>query len=148
MQVLDTGENVYSDPLEETLRRQDHISEALVEAENRKYVTALVQPNFDALLSFADDRGIGYDGTAVEAEGDETVAVPESLLEQQDVEALFDREVGAANEDLPEYERVRKYHVLSRAFSVEREELTPTLKKRRRDIRDHFAAEIEAMYET
>jgi long-chain acyl-CoA synthetase len=148
MQVLDTGENVYSDPLEETLRRQDHISEALVEAENRKYVTALVQPNFDALLSFADDRDIGYDGQAVETEGDETVAVPEPLLEQQDVEALFDREVGAANEDLPEYERVRKYHVLSRAFSVEREELTPTLKKRRRDIRDHFAAEIEAMYET
>lgn len=56
MQVTDTGENVYSDPVEAVLRRQDHVAEALVIAEGRKYVTALVQPNLDALLQSEVDE--------------------------------------------------------------------------------------------
>lgn len=147
MQVTDTGENVYSDPVEEVLRRQDHIAEALVIAEGRKYATALLQPNFDALLSFADDEGIDYDGSAVETDAGETVSVPEALVEHPDVQDLLQSEVDEANRELAEYERIQKFRTLSRAFSVEREELTPTLKKRRRDIQANFADEIESMYE-
>jgi len=147
MQVLDTGKNVYSDPIEETLRRQASIAEALVVADDRKYVTALLQPNFDALLNAADGAGIDYDESAVETDGDETVRVPADLVEHPEVQALYEDEIEAANEELAEYERVQKFRLIHRAFSVEQEELTPTLKKRRRDISDNFEEEIESMYE-
>ena len=147
MQVMDTGKNVYSDPIETVLRRQPHIAEALVEAEGRKFVSALLQPNFEALLTFADNQGIDYDESQVERENDEVVAVPPALLEQEAVQELFEGEIATANEDLAEYETVKQFEVIARAFSVEREELTPTLKKRRTNIREHFADRLDAMYE-
>lgn len=147
MQVLDTGKNVYSEPIETALRRQDHVAEAMVIAEGQKYVTALIQPNFDVVLSFADSEGIDYDEDAVRTEGDETVEVPGELLEHSSVQLLFESEVEAANEDLAEHQTVKKFSLLERAFSVEADELTPTLKKRRRDIESNFADRIEEMYD-
>ncbi|MFB6172309.1 MAG: long-chain fatty acid--CoA ligase [Haloarculaceae archaeon] len=147
MQVLDTGKNVYSDPIETVLRRQPHVGEVLVEAEGRKFVSALVQPNFGALLTAAAERGVDYDESAVVREDGEVVAVPEALLDHPEIQALFESEIEAANEELADYETVKRFAVISRAFSVERDELTPTLKKRRRDIRDHFADRLDAMYE-
>jgi len=147
MQVLDTGKNLYSEPVETALRRQGHVAEAMVIADDRKFVTALLQPNFDALLKFADDEGIDYDESAVETDGDETVAVPEALLDHPEVQSLFDREVAEVNEDLADYQTIKKFSVLERALSVEDGELTPTLKKRRRDILENFDERIEAMYD-
>lgn len=147
MQVMDTGKNIYSDPIETVLRRQPHVEEVLVEAEGRKFVSALVQPNFGALLAYADDRGIDYDADAVERRDDEVVGVPSTLVEHPDIQALFEDEIEAANDDLADYESVKRFAVISRAFSVEREELTPTLKKRRASIREHFADRLGDMYD-
>ena len=147
MQVMDTGKNVYADPIETVLRRQPHIAEALVEAEGRKFVSALLQPNFEALLTFADNQGIDYDDSQVERQDGEVVGVPADLVEQEAVQELFEGEIAAANKDLAEYETVKQFEVIARAFSVEREELTPTLKKRRTNIREHFADRLDAMYE-
>ena len=147
MQVLDTGENLYSEPVEQALRRHDLVAEAMVVAEDRKYPAALLQPNFDALLAAADGMGIDYDADAVETDGDETVAVPRALLDHPDVRALFEEAVAAANEDLADFQTVEKFALLERALSVDEDELTPTLKKRRRDIEANFGAEIAAMYD-
>ena len=147
MQVLDTGKNVYAEPIETALRRQEHVAEALVIAEDQKYVTALVQPNFDALLTFAEAESIDYDGAAVERDGDEAVSVPDALLDHGAVQGLFDEAVAAANEDLADHQTVKRFALIERAFSVEEDELTPTLKKRRRDIQANFADRIDAMYE-
>ncbi|HKJ59025.1 MAG TPA: AMP-binding protein, partial [Halobacteriales archaeon] len=147
MQVLDTGENLYSEPVERALRRHDLVAEAMVVAEDRKYPTALLQPNFDALLAVAEERGIDYDAGAVETDGDETVAVPEALLDNPEVRALFEEAVEAANEDLAAFQTVEKFALLERALSVDEDELTPTLKKRRRDIEANFEDRIAAMYD-
>lgn len=147
LQVLDTGKNVYPAPIEDHLRSSQYIEEAMVVAEGRKYVTALVQPNFGALLKFADAEGIDYDESAVvRDEMDNVNAVPESLVEHPSVVELLDAEVAEANTHLADYERVKKTRLVPRAFSVEQDELTPTLKKRRRDIEANWEAEIESMY--
>jgi long-chain acyl-CoA synthetase len=147
LQVLDTGKNVYPAPIEDHLRSSQYIEEAMVVAEGRKYVTALVQPNFGALLKFADAESIDYDeGEVVRDEMDNVNAVPESLVEHPSVVELLDREVAEANTHLADYERVKKTRLVPRAFSVEEDELTPTLKKRRRDIEANWEAEIESMY--
>jgi long-chain acyl-CoA synthetase len=75
------------------------------------------------------------------------VAVPGALLDHPDVQELFEDEVAEANEALADYQTVERFRLLERAFSVEEDELTPTLKKRRRDIEDNFADRIEAMYD-
>jgi long-chain acyl-CoA synthetase len=146
MQVLDTGKNVYSEPIETALRRQDLVAEAMVIAEDRKFVGALVQPNFDALVAVAGEAGIDVDEADLEADGDEVVAVPRSLLEADAIQERLEAAVVNANEDLADHETVKAFTLLERAFSVEADELTPTLKKRRRDIEDNRADRIDAMF--
>jgi long-subunit acyl-CoA synthetase (AMP-forming) len=108
----------------------------------------VVQPNFDALLKFVGDEGIHYDDAEVETDGDETVAVPGDLIDHPDVQALFESEVESVNEDLADYQMIQKFSLLERALSVDAGELTPTLKKRRRDILENFSDRIEGMYES
>lgn len=147
VEVLDTGKNVRPETIEDALVRSQWVSGAIAIAQDRKFVSALLEPNYEALLEFADREGIDYDESAVERDDqDEVVAVPQELLESGAVKPLFVEAVADANEALSEYERVKGISILDRAFSVEREELTPTLKKRRGTIKDHFADRIETIY--
>lgn len=146
LQVLDTGENVYPTPIEDKLTRSQYVAEAMVIAEDRKFLSALVQPTFDAVLAVAENKGIDYDESAVEYEGDEVVAVPRALVEHEAVRSLVQAAITEANTQLADYERVKKFELIPRALSVEEDELTPTLKKRRRDIKANWADEIESMY--
>jgi long-chain acyl-CoA synthetase len=63
-------------------------------------------------------------------------------------EARFEIEqlVESVNHDLSRYEQIKRYAILPRDFSAEEDEVTPTLKLKRRVVQDHFAAEIEALY--
>ncbi|MFC5971148.1 AMP-dependent synthetase/ligase [Halomarina salina] len=147
LQVLDTGKNVYPGPIETALRRSPYVAEAMVVGEGRKYVSALVQPDFDALVAFAEAEGIAFDADdLVRDELGTVVSVPTDLLDHEAVRDLLQSEVDAVNEGLAEYERVKRIAVVERAFSVEQEELTPTLKKRRGTIGEHFGERIEALY--
>ncbi|WP_276261011.1 AMP-dependent synthetase/ligase [Haloglomus litoreum] len=147
LQVLDTGKNVYPGPVENTLRRSPFVADAMVVAEGRKYVTAILQPNYDLLLEFAAEEGIAVDADACPRNDLGDVAgVPEELLDERAVRDLFQREVDAANETLADYERVKRFDLLPAAFAVESEELTPTLKKRRGTIEERHADRIEGLY--
>ena len=148
MAVLDTGENVSADEVETALTRSRYIAEAMAIAEDRKFVSALIEPNYEAIVDYARENGVDVDDDALERdESDELVAVGEDLVSDPTIRDLIEGEVETANEDLASFAEVRDFVLLSRAFSIEREELTPTLKKRRPTIEDHFAEEIEAMYD-
>jgi long-chain acyl-CoA synthetase len=147
LQVLDTGKNVYPAPIETALRRSPYIDEAMVVGEGRKFVTALVVPNFDMVLSLAEERDLPVDEAGVERDDDGTaVAVPTALLDHEAVRDLLQSEVDAVNDGLADYERVKRIAVVERSFSVQAEELTPTLKKRRDTITEHFEERIEELY--
>jgi long-chain acyl-CoA synthetase len=147
LQVLDTGENVYPAPIEDKLMRSQYVAEAMVIAEGRKFLSALIQPAFDAVVAFADTEGIDYDESAIEREGGEVVAVPTSLVEHEAVRALVQEAINEANTELADHERVKKFELIPRALSIEEGELTPTLKKRRRVIETNWEAKIESIYE-
>lgn len=146
MAVLDTGKNVYPNPIETAIRRSEYIEETMVIAAGRKFVSALIQPNFNQLLGFADDNAIEYDESAISREDEEVTSVPEELIDHEAVIDLIDGEIKAGNEELADYETVKKFSLINRAFSVEAEELTPTLKKRRGTIESNFEDKIESMY--
>ncbi|MFP4626242.1 MAG: AMP-dependent synthetase/ligase [Natronomonas sp.] len=147
MAVMDTGKNVYPNPIETAIRRSEYVEETMVIADGRKFVSALVQPNFDQILAFADQEGIEYDESAVVHDDDGAMAVPRELIDHPDVHGLIKAEIESANDGLADYETVKQFVLIERALSVEKEELTPTLKKRRRTIESNFADRIESVYQ-
>jgi long-chain acyl-CoA synthetase len=126
------GKNVAPAVLEERLKANRLISQAMVVGDNRPFVGALITLEPEELTAFAAENGV---------EGS-----PEELAQHEVVRAEIDRAVAKANEAVSRPESIRNYQVLDRDFSEEKDELTPTLKLRRAFVADHFADEIESLY--
>ena len=67
-------------------------------------------------------------------------------LKDPQVKALFQKEIDQALESFAKFEKVKKFALLDREFDPAKNELTPTLKVKRRVVSEHFAKEIEGMY--
>ncbi len=131
--VLSNGKNVAPQPIENDLKTQPHIAQAVVIGNNRNFISALIAPNFEALATFVEKEGID-------------TRDPETLVNDPKVQALLKNEVGQVNEKLSRYEQIKKFRILPRELTQEQDELTPTLKVKRRVVDDHFGGIIEAMY--
>lgn len=151
LEILDTGKNVAPLPIEERLKASPLIAEAVVVAHNRKFVGCLIQPDYEHLHRWAQAEGIPFDASrateGVGASGERgVVATDLALLADARVNALYAREVAAANESFAPFEQVKAFRLLAAALSPERGEITPTLKKRRRVILEERRADIDAMF--
>ncbi len=149
--VLDTGKNVSPMPIEEELVRNPYISDALIVGDGKPYIAALIQPNFNLLVELADRLGIDYDRSkTVIKKGlsgeDEIVAVDENLLKHPKIQEFYSKIVEEANRKFAKHEIIRKFRLIPEAFSIERGELTPTLKKRQHVILKNYERYIEEMY--
>jgi long-chain acyl-CoA synthetase len=123
------GKNISPKNIEGALKNHELVAEAVVIGDRRKYLTALVWLDPDAVARFAKTRPI--DGPPNRAP-----AVLEAIqLAVDDV-----------NTTLARVETIKKFIVLPRPLSIDEGELTPTLKVKRRVVEKHFAAEIEGMY--
>ncbi|QBI18174.1 long-chain fatty acid--CoA ligase [Egibacter rhizosphaerae] len=127
------GKNVAPAVLEERLKAHALVSQAMVVGDNRPFVAALVTLDAEELASFASERGL--EGSTAELAGHEAVR------------AEIDKAVEHANAAVSKAETIRKTRILERDFTQENEELTPTLKLRRNNVVQHFADEIEGLYE-
>ena len=112
------GKNVAPQNLENALKTAPLISQALVLGDSRPYVAALIT----------------LDPAAAEG-------VPAAELEERVQEV-----VDGVNTELSQFEQIKRFRILSRDFSAEEGEVTPTLKLKRRVCAEHFAAEIEELY--
>jgi long-chain acyl-CoA synthetase len=112
------GKNVAPQNLENDLKAHRIVSQAVVVGDRRPYVAALVTVDPEAV-----------DGLSEEA-----------------VRAAVQSAVEAVNTDRSGFEQIKRFRVLPREFSIEENEVTPTLKLRRKVILDHFAGEIDALY--
>jgi long-chain acyl-CoA synthetase len=127
------GKNVAPAVLEERLKAHRLVSQAMVVGDNRPFVGALITLDPDELAAFADEHGLS--GPVTE------------LAESEPVRAEIQRAVDRANAAVSKAESIRKVVVLDRDFSPERDEITPTLKVKRNVVGEHFAAEIEGLYD-
>jgi long-chain acyl-CoA synthetase len=114
------GKNVAPQNIENLLKGIPWVSQALVVGDRRPYLVALLT---------LDEEEVG------------------KLDGQHDVRELIDGAVAAVNESLAHFEQVRRFEILDRDFSPEENEVTPTLKLKRRIVEQHFAAELEHLYE-
>jgi len=126
------GKNVAPQNLENDLKTSRYVSQALVVGDRRPYVAALVTLDAEEVGKWAG------------AHGRDTA--PAALASDRDVVQLIQAAVDAVNADRSRYEQIKRFQVLPRDFSAEHDEVTPTMKLKRRVCQEHFAAEIEALY--
>ncbi len=131
--VTSAGKNVAPALLEALLKADPLVEQAVVIGDARNYLTALIVPNRDALQAELARRQIPMPSLA-EAVADPAVA------------AMYQERIDERLAGVSYYEQVRKFVLLDRSLSVERGEMTLTLKLRRQAIQEHFREKIEEMY--
>lgn len=149
--ALDTGKKVSPSHIEDLLLQSPYINDALLIGDGKPYITALIVPNFAFLLDFAEKAGIGYDKSRVvvskSVSGDMEISeVPLDVVDHPKVVEFYSSIVKETNQKLSEEEKIRKFRLLNRTFTIERNELTPTLKKRPHVIVDRYRDLIDALY--
>ncbi|MFZ1981235.1 MAG: long-chain fatty acid--CoA ligase [Smithella sp.] len=131
--VSSGGKNIAPHPIELALTAKPYIEQACLLGDARKYITALIVPDFQELHRFSKHNGI-------------PACSDKDLVENEKVKELIKKQVDEVNETLPRYEQIKYYKVLDKAFSVETGELTPTLKLKRRIVFEKYKDEIESLY--
>jgi long-chain acyl-CoA synthetase len=131
--VTSGGKNVAPQPIENLLKTSPYIANAVVIGDRRRFIAALIVPDFDKLKAFAQEKGIPV------------AAVDELCRDRRVVEFMKD-EVDRATPLLASYERVKKIVVLPRDFDIEKGEITPSLKVRRTNVTAEYQDLIEALY--
>ncbi|HPR56009.1 MAG TPA: long-chain fatty acid--CoA ligase [Deltaproteobacteria bacterium] len=132
--VTSGGKNVAPHPIELAVTARPYIDQACLVGDGEKYLTALIVPDFHELKKFARSKGLGTDD-------------PAALVCLEEVKALIQEQVDQVNLSLARYEQIKYYVILPRPFSVETGELTPTLKLKRRIIKERYGELIRGMYE-
>jgi len=132
--VTSGGKKIAPQHIEDALRSHDFVAEAVLVGERRHFPSALVVPDVDAL-----SRRLGETRPS-------NVAAVELMLRRPDVVALVQRAIDDLNERLAQFERIKRFQLLSTTFSVETGELTPTLKVKRRVIEERYRAVIDELY--
>ena len=128
------GKNIAPQPIENTIKTNKYVSQAVMIGDKRKFPVMLVVPNWDQLERWAGLKNIIWTQRS-------------QLLEMPTIQAKMEKEVGKQIAGLAKFEAPKKIALLEHDFSVERGELTPTLKVKRRVIDRDYKALIDALYD-
>lgn len=127
------GKYIAPQAIESRLGEDKYINQVAVIGESRKYVTAIIVPAIEALKEYALRKKIQYHSL-------------EDLLKNSQIVELIEKRIDALQEGLASFEKIKKFTLLPKEFTMENGELTNTLKIRRPVINRRYASEIEAMY--
>ncbi len=127
------GKNVAPQPIESILCLNPYVANAVVVGERKRFISALIVPEFGKLEEYARTNGIPFRDRA-------------DLCRRQDVVDFMLAEVNRSTPDLASYERVKKIALLDRDFEIESGEITPTLKVRRAIVENKYKDLIGALY--
>jgi long-chain acyl-CoA synthetase len=131
--VTSGGKNVAPQPIENELKRNKYVSQAVLIGDRRPFVTALIVPNWDNVIDYAKGKGVNK-------------IDPRDLSREAVVAHLFDNVLQRVNANLSRFEQVKKCRLLPKELTAEEGELTPTMKVKRRVIHQKFGHLIEEMY--
>lgn len=131
--VTSGGKKIAPQPIEAVLKRSPLIAEAVVLGDRRRFAAALIVPNFGELERRLTDLG-------------RPAGPRDTLVVREDVIALYQEVVEALNQELSQFERIKKIRLLPREFTIESGELTPTMKVKRKTVEETWREEIETIY--
>ena len=127
------GKNITPSELENELKFSPYITDAVVIGDKRPYLVAIIMIDQDNVEKFAQDREIPFSNYA-------------SLTRAPEVQELVQAEMDRVNAKFARVEQIKKFFLLDRQLSAEDEELTPTMKLKRKLVEKKYADQIEAMY--
>jgi long-chain acyl-CoA synthetase len=127
------GKNITPSEIENALKFSAYIKEAIVIADRRPFVSALIQIDGETVGKWAEEEGVGYTHFR-------------SLAEHARVRDLVQREVDTVNARMPQVQQVRKFHLLVKELDHDDGEVTATMKIKRKSIAEKYAEAIEALY--
>ncbi|MBC5786095.1 AMP-binding protein [Ramlibacter sp. USB13] len=127
------GKNVTPSEFENELKFSPYITDAVVIGDRRPYLTAIVMIDQENVEKYAQDHDVPFSNYA-------------SLTRAPEVQALIQSEIDRVNRKFARVEQVKKFFLLDTQLSAEDEELTPTMKLKRKLVQAKYAPQIEAMY--
>ncbi|MBL0945060.1 MAG: long-chain fatty acid--CoA ligase, partial [Hydrogenophaga sp.] len=127
------GKNITPSEFENELKFSPYITDAVVIGDQRKYLTVIIMIDQENVEKFAQDNDIPFSNYA-------------SLTRAPEVQQLIQDVIDAANKKFARVEQVKKFWLLDTQLSAEDEELTPTMKLKRKLVQQKYAEQIEAMY--
>ncbi len=129
------GKNIAAAPIENLLKKSRYIDEACLIGNKRKFISALIVPNFNKLEKWAKKNKIA-------------VTDHQELVEHQKVKDFIWQEVETQQEKLAAFEKVKKIALLAEEFTIEKEELTASLKMRKKQIHNNYKDIIDKIYKS
>jgi long-chain acyl-CoA synthetase len=132
--VLSTGKNVAPQPIEDLFSTSDRVEQVMIVGDEQKFVGALIVPNFEELRRWAEREGIDLPED------------PEAICEDDRVREWVQTAVDEANAELESVEQVKQFELVSREWTAENDLLTPSMKKKRRNIRSAFEPKLREIY--
>lgn len=131
--ITSGGKNLSPEKIENALKTSPYIKEAIAIGDQRKFISALVQIEYDTVGDWATRRRLPYTSFA-------------DLSGKEEVSTLIDNEIRKANEYLARVEQVRSFKLLPKELNQDDGELTATQKVRRREIHKKYSELIESIY--
>jgi long-chain acyl-CoA synthetase len=131
--VMSNGKNVAPQPIENLLKTSKYIEQIVLIGDNRKYISALIVPAFEALHAKAAELGASSD--------------LEKMLNDPKITAFMRQEIDRISEGkVAQFEWIKQFRLLPTEFTIENNEITPKLSLRRKIINQRYAHLIDDMY--
>lgn len=131
--ITSGGKNIAPQRIETLLAKDYFIEQLIVIGDRRKFISALVVPNFVALEAYAAEQGIAWD-------------THEALVADPAIVAFYQARIDSHSAELAPFERVKAFTLLPASFTQDKGEITPSQKVRRNVVLEKYIADIEAMY--
>ena len=131
--VLANGKNVAPQPIENLVRESSLIAEAVLFGDNQNYVGALIIPDLERMQRTAKEAG-------------QVPPTADNLAENDFVRKTIKAEIDKVNQRLADYEKIKRFEVLMATFSIDTGELTPSLKVKRKVVKEKFEAQIKRLF--
>jgi long-chain acyl-CoA synthetase len=127
------GKFIAPQPIENSLKANMYVGEAAVVGDKRRFPAVVIVPNFPVLEEWATKQGV-------------STGSPKELVRSPQTKALYQGIVDALNENLAQYEKLKKVLILPDELSIADGTLTPSMKLRRRHLEQRYHKQIDAMY--
>ena len=131
--VTSGGKNISPQNIENSLKASRFIEQIAIIGDNRKFLSALIVPAFNELESWVKENGVDFSSRS-------------ELVKNPKVISLYTKEIEELMKDYARVEQIRKFTLLDNEWSQDTDELTPTLKLKRRVINQKYKDIIEGMY--
>jgi long-chain acyl-CoA synthetase len=131
--ITSSGKNIAPQPIENRLKLIPYVENVVVVGDGRTYLAALIVPNLEALAAYARAAGIAFDE-------------PSCLLRLPEIREMALREIDRRTQDYSEFEKIRRIAFIEKEFTIDGEEITPTMKVRRLAVERKYQEDIDRLY--